>query len=81
MGGLLINVPHNKFDSAGSNVKRLLLKSSRGDLKSIMGNERFGGDKKVGKSILSSPENKFKYWAVPKIPKKIERSIFITSIS
>jgi phosphatidylglycerophosphate synthase len=37
-----------------------------------MGDERFGGDKKFGKSILSSPENKFKYWAVPKIPKKIE---------
>ncbi|MFC1883415.1 CDP-alcohol phosphatidyltransferase family protein [Thermodesulfobacteriota bacterium] len=37
-----------------------------------MDNKSFGGDKKVGKSILSSPENKFKYWAVPKIPEKIE---------
>ena len=32
----------------------------------------FGGDKKVGKSILSGLENRFKYWAVPKIPGFIE---------
>lgn len=32
----------------------------------------FAGDKKVGKSILSHPENKLKQWAVPKIPSKIE---------
>lgn len=34
--------------------------------------EQFGGDKKVGKSFLSSPENRLKYWAVPKIPVGIE---------
>jgi archaetidylinositol phosphate synthase len=43
-----------------------------GALENIMTKTMFGGDKKVGRSILSSPENKFKYWAVPKIPKKIE---------
>ncbi len=32
----------------------------------------FGGDKKVGSSILTRPENRFKYWAVPKIPASIE---------
>jgi len=34
--------------------------------------EQFGGDKKVGHSILSNPENKLKNWAVPKIPNGIE---------
>lgn len=34
--------------------------------------KKFGGDKKVGQSLLSSPENRLKYWAVPKIPKGIE---------
>ncbi len=33
---------------------------------------QFGGDKKVGKSLLSNAENKLKYWAVPKIPPRIE---------
>lgn len=37
-----------------------------------MRKKQFGGDKKVGTSILSSPENKLKFWAVPKIPKGIE---------
>lgn len=32
----------------------------------------FAGDKKIGKSLLSGPENRFKYWAVPKIPHFIE---------
>ena len=32
----------------------------------------FGGDKKVGQSLLSVPETKLKNWAVPKIPKGIE---------
>ena len=32
----------------------------------------FGGDKKVGRSLLSAPENRFKNWVVPKIPKGIE---------
>lgn len=32
----------------------------------------FGGDKKVGKSILSGLENTLKYWIVPKIPQAIE---------
>ncbi len=32
----------------------------------------FGGDKKVGKSILSVPENRLKFWIVPKIPCSIE---------
>lgn len=32
----------------------------------------FDGDKKVGKSILSGPENRLKDWAVPKIPAGIE---------
>ncbi len=32
----------------------------------------FGGDKKVGKSILSTPENSLKFWIVPKIPRSIE---------
>ena len=27
----------------------------------------FADDKKIGKSLLSGPENRFKYWAVPKI--------------
>ena len=34
--------------------------------------EKFAGDKKVGKSILTNAENKLKFWAVPKIPKCIE---------
>ncbi len=34
--------------------------------------KKFAGDKKVGESILSKVENKFKFWAVPKIPKYIE---------
>ncbi|MCL7489759.1 MAG: CDP-alcohol phosphatidyltransferase family protein [Desulfobulbaceae bacterium] len=32
----------------------------------------FGGDKKVGTSLLSRPENKLKGWVVPKIPPSIE---------
>ncbi len=32
----------------------------------------FGGDKKVGQSILSKPENRLKQWAVPRIPAAIE---------
>lgn len=32
----------------------------------------FGGDKKVGTSLLSRPENKLKGWVVPKIPQSIE---------
>ncbi len=34
--------------------------------------EQFGGAKKVGRSLLSNPENSFKNWAVPKIPDGIE---------
>ncbi len=34
--------------------------------------EPFGGDKKVGHSLLSKPENSLKEWAVPKIPDSIE---------
>ena len=37
-----------------------------------MTEKKFAGDKKVGKSILSNPENRLKFWAVPKIPKGIE---------
>jgi len=37
-----------------------------------MTDERFAGDKKVGKSLLSNPENRLKAWAVPKIPLFIE---------
>lgn len=37
-----------------------------------VGNTDFGGDKKVGKSLLSRPENKLKHWVVPKIPRSIE---------
>lgn len=33
---------------------------------------QFGGDKKVGRSLLSRPENYLKNWAVPKIPESIE---------
>ena len=33
---------------------------------------QFGGDKKVGSSLLSRPENYLKNWAVPRIPKNIE---------
>lgn len=32
----------------------------------------FAGDKKVGKSILTGIENRFKYWAVPRLPKQVE---------
>ncbi len=32
----------------------------------------FGGDKKVGSSLLSSPENKLKHWIIPKMPGCIE---------
>jgi len=41
---------------------------------SINANEtkEFAGDKKVGRSLLSGPENKLKQWFVPKIPQKIE---------
>jgi phosphatidylglycerophosphate synthase len=35
-------------------------------------NSVFAGDKKIGKSLLTNPENRLKYWAVPKIPKYIE---------
>ena len=34
--------------------------------------ESFGGDKKIGHSLLSRPENSLKYWAVPKIPTWLE---------
>ncbi len=34
--------------------------------------KKFAGDEKVGESILSKAENKFKFWVVPKIPKYIE---------
>lgn len=34
--------------------------------------ERFAGDKKVGRALLSKPENSLKQWAVPKIPASIE---------
>lgn len=34
--------------------------------------KKFGGDKKVGRSLLSRPENCLKKWAVPKIPQGIE---------
>lgn len=34
--------------------------------------QSFGGDKKVGSSLLSGPENRLKNWAVPKIPPAIE---------
>lgn len=34
--------------------------------------EKFGGDKKVGHSLLSKPENTLKNWVVPKIPDSIE---------
>jgi phosphatidylglycerophosphate synthase len=32
----------------------------------------FGGDKKVGRSLLSGPESRLKNWAVPKIPEGVE---------
>lgn len=35
-------------------------------------NIEFGGDKKVGKSILSGPENKLKHFIIPKLPAAIE---------
>jgi phosphatidylglycerophosphate synthase len=34
--------------------------------------ESFGGDKKVGSSLLSRSENRLKNWAVPRIPAVIE---------
>lgn len=34
--------------------------------------EKFGGDRKIGRSLLSRPENSLKNWAVPKIPAVIE---------
>ena len=37
-----------------------------------MSEKQFGGDKKVGKSLLSNPENRLKTWVVPKIPSFIE---------
>lgn len=37
-----------------------------------MQNTQFGGDKKVGKSLLGNLENRFKYWAIPKIPSFME---------
>lgn len=37
-----------------------------------MPGSKFGGDKKVGRSILTRPENAFKRWAVPRIPPQIE---------
>jgi len=37
-----------------------------------MADNQFGGDKKVGKSLLSHPENRLKTWVVPKIPSFIE---------
>ena len=33
---------------------------------------KFAGDKKVGSSVLSNAEIRFKHWAVPKIPRGIE---------
>ncbi len=35
-------------------------------------NDDFAGDKKVGRSILSGPENRLKNWVVPRIPAGIE---------
>ncbi|MBT8339813.1 MAG: hypothetical protein HKP58_02390 [Desulfatitalea sp.] len=35
-------------------------------------NNAFAGDTKIGKSLLTNPENRLKYWAVPKIPNCIE---------
>jgi len=37
-----------------------------------MADNQFGGDKKVGKSLLNNPENRLKTWVVPKIPSFIE---------
>jgi len=34
--------------------------------------EPFGGDKKVGHSLLTGPETRLKNWAIPKIPSDIE---------
>lgn len=33
---------------------------------------QFSGDKKAGRSLLSRPEQKFRDWLVPKIPRRIE---------
>ncbi|NNG02253.1 MAG: CDP-alcohol phosphatidyltransferase family protein [Desulfobacteraceae bacterium] len=38
----------------------------------MKGSASFGGDKKIGTSLLSGPENRLKNWAVPKIPAGIE---------
>jgi len=37
-----------------------------------MADKQFGGDKKVGKSLLSNPERRLKAWVVPKLPSFIE---------
>jgi len=37
-----------------------------------MSKDEFGGDKKAGESLLTRTENRFKHWAVPKIPKSVE---------
>ena len=45
------------------------------EIMKVNGNVRtteFAGDKKVGKSLLSGPENKLKQWLIPKIPQRIE---------
>ncbi len=34
--------------------------------------KQFGGDKKIGTSLLSLPENRLKQWLIPKIPPWIE---------
>ncbi|WP_446011724.1 CDP-alcohol phosphatidyltransferase family protein [Candidatus Electrothrix sp.] len=34
--------------------------------------EPFGGDKKIGHSLLTNPETRFKNWAIPRIPPEIE---------
>lgn len=36
------------------------------------GSNEFAGDKKIGSSLLSRPENRLKQWLVPKIPRTIE---------
>ncbi|MDH3348683.1 MAG: hypothetical protein OEM02_11380 [Desulfobulbaceae bacterium] len=37
-----------------------------------MNKDEFGGDKKVGTSLLSYPENNFKNWAVPLLPSWVQ---------
>ena len=34
--------------------------------------EAFGGDKKIGRSLLSGPETRLKNWVVPRIPPAVE---------